>query len=100
MVEVGDDETDLIAVEVAYAKPEEQVIVTVNVPKGTTLGQAVELSGLIQRFPGISQSTLKLGVFGAVCPLEQGVKAGDRVEVYRPLICDPKEARRKRASKP
>ncbi|ESS71471.1 protein RnfH 2 [Methyloglobulus morosus KoM1] len=87
----------LIEVEVAYAKPDEQVIVTINVAQGTTIEQAVELSGLLARFPEISPSDLKLGIFGVACKPEQTVTPGDRVEVYRPLIHDPKEARRQRA---
>lgn len=89
----------LIEIEVAYAKPEEQVIITVKVPQGTTIAQAVGLSGLLPRFPEISGPELKLGVFGVVCKPEQIVKQGDRVEIYRPLIHDPKESRRQRALK-
>ena len=94
--EVGGDK-GLIEIEVAYAKPEEQVIVTVKVPQGTTLIQAAEESGLLVRFPEISHTDLKLGIFGVVCKPEQIVKQGDRVEIYRALIHDPKEARRQRA---
>ena len=99
MVDGVSGEEGLIEVEVAYAKPEEQAIITINVPQGTTLAQAVELSGLLGRFPEISHSDLKLGIFGVVCKPEQIVKQGDRVEIYRPLIHDPKEARRQRALK-
>jgi uncharacterized protein len=91
------DDEGLIEIEVAYAKPEEQVIVTINVPQGATIGQAVILSGLLERFPEISQSELKIGIFGVSCKPEQIVGQGDRVEIYRPLIHDPKEARRQRA---
>ncbi|MEQ1543728.1 RnfH family protein [Methyloglobulus sp.] len=89
----------MIEIEVAYAKPEEQFIVTLNVSQGTTLQQAVELSGLLSRFPEISIPALKLGIFGSACKSEQVVKQGDRVEIYRSLIHDPKEARRQRAIK-
>jgi uncharacterized protein len=92
-------EEGTIAVEVAYAKPEEQVVITINVPQGSTIEQVVGLSGLLSRFPEISISGLKLGIFGSVCKPEQVVKQGDRVEIYRPLTHDPKEARRKRALK-
>jgi uncharacterized protein len=91
------NDVGLIEIEVAYAKPEEQVIVIFNVPQGTTIGQAVNLSGLLSRFPEISSSELKMGVFGVVCKPEQMAKQGDRIEIYRPLIHDPKEARRQRA---
>jgi uncharacterized protein len=90
-------EEGLIELEVAYAKPEQQAIVTINVPQGTTLEQAVKLSGLLVRFPEINCSELRLGIFGVASKLQQNVKQGDRVEIYRPLIHDPKEARRNRA---
>ncbi|NOU44311.1 MAG: RnfH family protein [Methyloglobulus sp.] len=87
----------LIEIEVAYANPDEQVIVTINVPQDTTAGQAVVLSGLLERFPEINASELKIGVFGAVCKPEQTVKQDDRLEIYRALRHDPKDARRQRA---
>jgi uncharacterized protein len=93
------EETGVIAVEVAYAKPEEQAVISLTAPEGTTAGQAVELSGLLQRFPEINGSELKIGVFGTACKSDQLVKQGDRVEIYRPLNHDPKEARRQRALK-
>jgi putative ubiquitin-RnfH superfamily antitoxin RatB of RatAB toxin-antitoxin module len=99
MVDEAGGDVGLIEVEVAYAKPEQQVIITLIVAQGTTAEQAVKLSGLLARFPEINDSELKLGIFGAVCKPEQLVKKGDRVEIYRPLIHDPKEARRQRALK-
>jgi uncharacterized protein len=90
---------DLVEVEVAYAKPEQQAIVKINVPQGTTIHQAIELSGFLVRFPEVKLAELKVGVFGAVSPLNQVVEQGDRVEIYRSLINDPKEARRQRAIK-
>jgi uncharacterized protein len=91
------EDKELVEIEVAYAKPEEQVIVTVNVPLGATVGQALFLSGLLERFPEINRTEPIVGIFGATCKLDQTVKQGDRVEIYRPLIHDPKEARRQRA---
>jgi uncharacterized protein len=99
MVDGVGGEEGLIEVEVAYAKPEEQVIVTIKVPQGTTIAQAVKLSGLLARFPEISHSELKVGVFGVLCKPDQLLNQGDRVEIYRPLVHDPKEARRQRALK-
>jgi uncharacterized protein len=99
MVNGSSDDEDLIELEVAYAKPEEQVIVTIKVQQGTTVGQAVNSSGLLSRFPEISLSGLKVGIFGVSCKLEQTVRQAERVEIYRPLIHDPKEARRQRALK-
>lgn len=89
----------LIDVEVAYAKPEQQVIVTLKMPEGTTVEQAILASGLLSRFPEIDGADLKAGIFGSVCRLDQPLRIGDRVEIYRPLIHDPKEARRQRAAK-
>ena len=89
----------LIPVEVAYAKPEEQVILRLDVPQGTTALQAIELSGITQRFPEIDMNNLKLGIFGKLKKPDQVLAAGDRVEIYRPLIADPKEVRKQRAAK-
>ena len=89
----------LIDIEVAYANPEQQVIVTLAMPEGATVGQAITASGLLTRFPEINQTDLKAGIFGSVYKLDQPLKQGDRVEIYRPLRHDPKEARRQRAAK-
>lgn len=87
-------------IEVAYAKPEEQVIVALEVGADTTVAEAIRQSGLLQRFPEIDLETSnKVGIFGKVCGLEQTLKAGERVEIYRPLLADPKEARRNRAAR-
>ncbi|MSS75974.1 MAG: RnfH family protein [Methyloglobulus sp.] len=99
MADVGSSEEGFIGLEVAYAKPEEQVIVTIKVQQGTTIAQAAELSGLLARFPEISDSELKVGVFGVLCKPYKLVNQGDRIEIYRPLVHDPKEARRQRALK-
>ena len=85
-------------VEVAYARPDEQVILTVQVPPGTTIAEAISLSGVLERFPEIDLAASKVGVFGKVGRLEQELAAGDRVEIYRALIADPKEARKQRAA--
>jgi putative ubiquitin-RnfH superfamily antitoxin RatB of RatAB toxin-antitoxin module len=89
----------LIAIEVAYANPEQQVLVALNMPLGTTVEQAIQASGLPSRFPEIAASDLKVGIFGSVCKLDRPLIEADRVEIYRPLIHDPKEARRQRAVK-
>lgn len=90
---------NLIDIEVAYANPERQVIVALRMSVGTTVLQAIDKSGLLTIFPEIDSADLQVGVFGAVCKLEQLVKQADRIEIYRPLIHDPKEARRQRATK-
>ena len=89
----------LIDIEVAYANPEQQVIITLNLPEGATARQAISASGLLNRFPEIDKTDIKAGIFGSVCKPDQPLKQGDRVEIYRPLIHDPKEARRQRAAK-
>ena len=87
-----------IRVEVAYAKPDEQVILEVDGAAGMTVQQAVEASGILQRYPEIELGKNKMGVFGKLAKLDAPLKAGDRVEIYRPLIADPKEQRKKRAA--
>ena len=88
-----------IKVEVAYALPAQQRIVSVDVVSGTTLLDAVRQSGITGYFPDIDLESAKMGVFGKVIPrpAEYIVKAGDRIEIYRPLIADPKEVRKRRA---
>ena len=84
-------------VEVAYAKPEEQVILTVSIKEGMTAQQAVEKSGVLDRFPEIDLAKTKMGIFGKLIKMDTVVREHDRIELYRPLIADPKEVRRKRA---
>ncbi len=73
------------------------VAVTVEVPAGATLGDAVRASGLSARYPGPAGAALPLGIWGRACPAETVLQAGDRAEIYVPLGVDPKEARRRRA---
>jgi putative ubiquitin-RnfH superfamily antitoxin RatB of RatAB toxin-antitoxin module len=89
----------LITIEVAYAKPEQQVIISLEMPEDTTVEQTIKASGILEQFPEIDTSDLKVGIFGNVCKLERLIREGDRIEVYRPLIHDPKDARRERASR-
>jgi putative ubiquitin-RnfH superfamily antitoxin RatB of RatAB toxin-antitoxin module len=86
-------------VEVAYAKPDVQVILTVEVPENSAAETAIRVSGILERFPEIDLADNPIGIFSKPCPLQQPLKTGDRVEIYRPLIADPKEARRLRAAK-
>jgi len=89
----------LIDVEVAYATPEQQVIIVLKVPEGATIEHAINASGLLNQFPEIDAADIKAGIFGSLCKLNQQLRQADRVEIYRPLIHDPKEARRQRAAK-
>jgi hypothetical protein len=85
-------------VEVAYATPDDQLILSLQVSPGTTLLQAVERSGILERFPEIDIVSARVGIFGKMAKQDAELKPGDRVEIYRPLIADPKEARKKRAA--
>lgn len=87
-----------IEVEVAYALPERQLILKVEVPLGSTAIEAVRLSGIEEQFPGIALGKNRLGVFGKLCKPERMLQPGDRVEIYRPLIVDPRAARRELAA--
>ncbi|RBW48892.1 RnfH family protein [Marinobacter sp. F3R11] len=88
-------------VEVAYARPDKQEIVPVQVPEGTTAVEAVKLSGIVAIFPEIDADSIDMGIFGKVIkkPAEHELRDGDRVELYRPLKIDPKQARLNRAKK-
>ncbi|MDH5435138.1 MAG: RnfH family protein [Gammaproteobacteria bacterium] len=85
-------------VEVAYARPDKQVIIPVIVEPGTTAQQAIELSKVIEHFPEIDLAVNKVGIFGKLGKLDIELRPNDRVEIYRKLIADPKEVRRKRAA--
>ena len=88
-----------ILVEVVYALPEEQVIISIKVPTKFNVKQAIEKSGIQIKFPSIDLSKNKVGIFGKKTTLDHVLKNRDRIEIYRPLILDPKEMRRKRAAK-
>ena len=85
--------------EVAYALPQEQVIVALDFADEITVEEAIKRSGLLERFPEIDLHTHKVGVFGKLTQLERVLQPGDRVEIYRKLIADPKQARRQRAER-
>jgi putative ubiquitin-RnfH superfamily antitoxin RatB of RatAB toxin-antitoxin module len=88
---------DIVRVEVIYALPGEQVALEVELPAGATVGEAIAASGILARFPEIGLNQAAVGVFGERCALDAPVSHGDRVEIYRRLQADPKEARRRRA---
>ena len=89
--------SDSLTVEVAYAKPERQCVLTLRVEPGVTAREAVQRSGIVNTFPEIDLNAMPLGVFGRQVGGDHPLRDGDRVEIYRPLIVDPKEARRERA---
>jgi len=86
-----------IAVEVVYATPDAQTVRTVRVPADATVARAIAASGLPAQFPEIDLTRHAVGIFGSRVRLTDRVADGDRVEIYRPLLADPKEMRRKRA---
>jgi putative ubiquitin-RnfH superfamily antitoxin RatB of RatAB toxin-antitoxin module len=86
-------------VEVAYALEKKQTLLELEVSEGTTLKQAVELSGIIDTYPQIDLTKDKTGIFGKIAKLDTILREKDRVEIYRPLIADPKQVRKERAAK-
>ncbi|MDA8383723.1 MAG: RnfH family protein [Betaproteobacteria bacterium] len=84
-------------VEVVYAMPESQVLLHVEAAVGATVEQAIKASGILDKFPEIDLTRNKVGIFGRLVKLDASLREKDRVEIYRPLIADPKEIRRKRA---
>ena len=87
-----------IVVEVVFGRPDEQVLEQLTVPADATVETVIRQSGLLERFPEIDLATNRVGIFGKVTTLAASLSDGDRIEIYRPLIADPKEARKKRAA--
>ncbi len=92
-------ETRSINVEVAYALPEKQLILPLQVPEGTSVLEAAQQSGITAKFEEIDLDNAKFGIFGKVVAPRQILQEGERVEIYRPLIADPKEVRKARAAR-
>ena len=86
-----------IKVEVVYALPEKQYLLKVRVAEGSTVEQAITASGILELRTDINLAKNKVGIFSRPVKLTDTVNEGDRVEIYRPLIADPKELRRQRA---
>jgi len=89
---------EMIHVEVCYAQRDKQELVTVKLPPGATLQQALEASGLLAKYPQIDLKKNKFGIFAKLSKADALVRDRDRVEIYRPLIADPKEVRKQRAA--
>ena len=89
--------TKHITVEVAYALPTEQVILSIEVPESCTVEDAIKRSGVLEQFVQIDLATDKVGIFGKMCKLNATLRDKDRIEIYRKLIADPKESRRQKA---
>lgn len=88
---------DKFKIEVIYALPQVQTLLTVEVPSGCTVEQGIRLSGILEKHPEIDLANSKVGIFGKLSKLDAALREKDRIEIYRPLIADPKEVRRKRA---
>ena len=89
---------ETMPVEVVYALPDRQVILALEAPADASIADVIAQSGLLEQFPEIDLGKNKVGVFGKLGKLTDTLHAGDRVEIYRPLIADPKEVRKKRAA--
>lgn len=90
---------ETLQIEVVYSQRDNACCVNLTLASGSTLLQAIEASGLLNKFPGIDLDRNRVGVFGKLYPLDHVLSDGDRVEIYRPLLVDPKESRRRRAAK-
>ncbi len=89
---------ELISIEVVYPLPQKQEVFSVKLPAGATVRQAIEASGILQKYPEIDLAKNKLGVFAKLTKPDASLRDRDRVEIYRPLIADPKEVRKQRAA--
>lgn len=83
---------------VSYSEPTQQIWLTVEVPEDADVGSVIDTSGILKMFPNIDLETQKVGIFGRLTKLDAALKPGDRVEIYRPVICDPKTVRRRAGS--
>ena len=89
--------SDNINIEVVFALPGEQALLKQSVARGTTVAEAIQASGILRKYPEIDLTVNKLGIFGKLTKADAVLRDKDRIEIYRPLIADPKEVRRKRA---
>ena len=94
MADVG-----LVHVQVCIAFPDRSEQIDLSLPADATIADAVRMSGVLSRLPGTSLEECKLGIYGKPKPLDTVLREGDRIEIYRPLVADPKESRRERAAK-
>ena len=88
-----------ITIELVYALPEEQTLLSLSVDDDSTIEQAITESGILVQYPAIDLAINKVGIWNKAAKLHQKLEDGDRIEIYRPLIADPKEVRKRRAEK-
>lgn len=89
----------LLHIQVVFAYPQEQRLLAADVASGSTVEAAIRASGMLEKHPEIDLQQMRVGVFGKLCALGDRVREGDRIEIYRPLQADPKQARRERAAR-
>lgn len=89
---------ETLRIEVLYALPQKQQIIRLDLPAGSTVRQAIEASGVLQKHPEIDLTKNKVGIYAKLAKLDAVLREHDRVEIYRPLLADPKEVRRQRAA--
>ena len=90
--------SEQIEVEVVYPLPQQQEVLSLRLPAGATVRQAIEASGVLQKYPEIDLEKNKIGIFAKLAKIDAPLRHRDRVEIYRPLIADPKEVRKQRAA--
>lgn len=90
---------DLLQVQICYATPLCEIVRELNVQQGTTIEQALAQSGILSDIPGIDLALQPVGLYGKKRPLDTLLREHDRIEIYRPLVADPKQSRRRRAEK-
>lgn len=90
---------ELLRISLCYATPTEEILRELSVAPGTTIGQAISASGLLAELPEFELGVTPVGVYGKKKPLDTVLREHDRIELYRPLVADPKDSRRRRAQK-
>lgn len=95
---MNDSMNDSLIIEIIYALPDEQKLITLEVEQGCTIESAIQQSGILSQYPEIELTQQKVGIFSKVSKLDQKLREGDRIEIYRPLIADPKEVRKRKAA--
>lgn len=88
-----------LLVEVAYALRDEQELIALEIEEGASVREAIERSGILRHYPGIELARGRVGIFGRQVEFDALLQDGDRVEIYRPLVADPKQVRRERATR-
>ena len=92
------DSAHSIGIEVVYALPNEQILFQTTVANGSTIRDGIAASGVLHRYPALQLEQLKVGIFGKIAKLDDTLRERDRIEIYRPLIADPKAIRKQRAA--